>query len=269
MADDVSQELLEAGRGYEALFVPALFKPWTRFLLDGAGVGAGDAVLDIACGTGVLARDALATAGNEGRVVGLDAAPGMLAAAGEIEPGIEWVLGSAESLDFADATFDRVVTQFGLMFFADRGKAAAEMHRVLKPGGSLAVAVWNSVEANPAYADIISLLAEHVGEAAADALRLPFNLGDASGLGPLFESAGFEQVSVTTESELARFPSHQQMLEAELRGWLPLFDILLDDAEIDRILQASDGVLSKYADESGRAIFPTSAHIITGARGQA
>ena len=179
MVQEVSEELIDAGRGYENLFVPALFDAWTKHLVEGAGIQDGSHVLDIACGTGVLARRALAQAGSNGRVVGADPAPGMLAAANEIEPSIDWILCGAESLGVEDESFDSVISQFGMMFFSDRQKSTDEMFRALKPGGTLAIAVWRSVEHNPAYADIITVLEEQVGTAAADALRLPYSLGDA------------------------------------------------------------------------------------------
>ena len=261
MQQDVPDDLTEAGRGYESLFIPALFEAWTDHLVEGAGVQEGSHVLDVACGTGVLARKALAQAGRTGRIVGADPAPGMLAAAKEIEPTIEWVLCSAESLDVEDESFDCVISQFGMMFFTDRQKSADEMHRVLKPGGSLAIAVWRSVEHNPAYADIISLLEEEVGTAAADALRLPFSLGDAGAVTAVLKESGFAEVSVEARTESAKFPSSRQMVEAELRGWLPLFDIFLSEDEIGEILVESDKTLGKYAGPSGEAVFPTSAHI--------
>ena len=267
MDEDVSEELIEAGRGYESLFVPALFEAWTKHLVDGAGVREGSHVLDVACGTGVLARNALARAGAKGRVVGADPAPGMLAAAKEIEPGIEWVLCSAEALGVDDETFDCIVSQFGMMFFQDRQKSADEMFRAMNPGGSLAIAVWRSVEHNPAYADIISVLQEQVGTAAADALRLPYSLGDAGKVTAVLESSGFTDIKIEAKTESARFPSSRQMVEAELRGWLPLFDIFLSDDEIDNVLIQSDKTLGNYADPSGEAVFPTPAHVFTARKG--
>jgi len=263
MDDDVLQELVEAGRGYERLFVPALFEVWTKHLVDGAGIRAGAHVLDVACGTGVLARNALARAGANGRVVGADLAPGMLAAAREIEPRIEWTLCPAEALDVDDASFDNVVSQFGMMFFEDRQKAANEMFRALKPLGTLAIAVWRSIEHNPVYADIIAILEAQVGTAAADALRLPFSLGDADAVSGVLEGSGFADIAVDVITETATFPSARQMVEAELRGWLPLFDIFLDEDKIHEVLAASDRTLSKYVVPSGEAIFPTSAHVFT------
>jgi ubiquinone/menaquinone biosynthesis C-methylase UbiE len=263
MDEDISQELVEAGRGYESLFVPALFEPWTTHLIEGAGVRSGSHVLDIACGTGVLARNALSRTGPGGRVVGVDPAAGMLAAAKEIEPSIDWVLCSAEALELDDEAFDCVMSQFGMMFFQDRQKSVEEMFRVLKPGGSLAIAIWNSVDQNPAYADIIAVLQEQVGTAAADALRLPYSLGNSDEVTTVLSDSGFMNINVETKTESAQFPSSRHMVEAELRGWLPLFDINLGEAKINEVLVESDSTLSKYASTSGKAVFPTSAHVIT------
>jgi SAM-dependent methyltransferase len=263
MNTTATQEELEAGRGYEALFVPALFSPWTWHLVEGAGIDEGSHVLDIACGSGVLARQALSKTGGSGRIVGIDPAPGMIAAAMELEPNIEWVLGSAEKMEFDDSGFDSIVSQFGMMFFKDRNVAASEIFRVMKPGGRLAVAVWNSIENNPAYGDIIAVLDEEVSTAAGDALRLPYSLGDSEEVTGIFDHAGFTDLSVETKTEQATFPSSRTMVEAELRGWLPLFDIHLSEDEIADVLIKSDSKLSKYATQTGEAVFPTSAHIVT------
>lgn len=260
---NISQELIEAGRGYERLFVPALFEPWTRHLVESAGIQEGAHVLDVACGTGVLTRAALAQTGPGGVVVGVDPAPGMLAVASEIEPNVEWLQGSAEALDLESERFDSVLSQFGAMFFDDHGKASEEMHRVLKPGGSLAVAVWDLVEHNPAYAAVIAILEEQVGVAAADALRLPFSLGDPGGFIDALTGSGFEGITVDTRSETARFPSAYHMVEAELRGWLPLFDIFLAEERIESVLAESDKRLAAYTQSNGEAVFPTTAHVIS------
>ena len=263
MDQSVSEDLVNAGRGYEGLFVPALFDTWTKHLVEAARVDEGSHVLDVACGTGVLARSALARAGANGRVVGADPAPGMLAVAREIEPAIDWVLCSAEALDVDDEAFDSVVSQFGMMFFEDRGKAAGEMFRALKPGGSLAIAVWRSVDHNPAYADVISILEANVGTEAADALRLPFSLGDPDEVTAALESGGFSGINVEARTKTANFPDPRQMVEAELRGWLPLFDIFLAEDEIEEVLAESEKTLAKYVGPSGDVIFPTSADVYT------
>lgn len=259
----VSKEELEAGRGYEKLFVPALFGPWTRHVIDAAELTRDNAVLDLACGSGVLARHVFQRLAGSGRVVGVDPAPGMITTATEHESGIEWVHGSAEDLVFDDATFDRVVSQFGMMFFQVRDKAVREMYRVLKSGGRLTIAVWDTIRNNPTYGAVAALLRREVSQAAGDAIRLPYNLGDVSKVTGLLANAGFSKVKFETRTELAHFPNSRTMVEAELRGWLPLFDIRLDEEKIADVLTQSDGMLSEYVAPSGEVVFPTSAHIVT------
>lgn len=129
-----------AAEVYEEVFVPILMQ-WAGRVADAARVQPGQRVLDVACGTGVLARAVAERVGPQGAVVGLDLNEGMLAVAGRKAPHVEWRQGRAEDLPFESQSFDRVVSQFGLMFFADR-RAVQEMVRVLRPGGHLAVAVW-------------------------------------------------------------------------------------------------------------------------------
>src|SRR5215470_422814 len=152
-----------AAKVYEELFVPALFAPWADRVADAARLRPGISVLDVACGTGVLARAVARRVEPGGRVTGLDPSDGMLAVAAERAPGLAWQKGVAESLPFPDKSFDAVVSQFGLMFFADRAGALREMWRVLRPGGRLALAVWGPLEATPAYVGLVALLARLFG----------------------------------------------------------------------------------------------------------
>ena len=84
----------EAARAYEALFVPALFGPWAPKVADAARLEAGESVLDLAAGTGVLAREVRRRVAPAGHVVGLDPNAGMLAVAEELEPGVDWRRGA-------------------------------------------------------------------------------------------------------------------------------------------------------------------------------
>lgn len=263
MTDTASEAERAAGQGYETLFVPALFKPWTRHVLNAARIKAGVRVLDIACGTGILARDALALTGSGGYVAGVDPAPGMLATAREAEPAIDWYLGAAEALPFGEESFDCVLCQFGVMFFQDTAKAAREMYRVLAPDGSVTIAVWDNVEKNPAYQSVGALLDDMVSPAAGHALRLPFSLGDPGEVTSVLAESGFADVGVTTKTAQGRFPSPRIMVEAELRGWLPLFDIHLDESEIAEVLEQAGPRLAAFTSPDGSVNFPTSGHIFT------
>ena len=122
---------VDAAKAYEALFVPALFGQWAPKIADAAKIERNHKVLDVACGTGILARKVHSRTGPTGSVLGLDPILDMLAVAHELAPAVNWQQGVAESIPFPDRSFDAVVSQFGLMFFADRHKALREMLRVL------------------------------------------------------------------------------------------------------------------------------------------
>lgn len=265
MDDPELKAQVDPATAYEDFFVPALFQEWAPRLADAARVGPGSRVLDVACGTGVLARTAAARVGPTGSVAGLDVNPGMLAVAARLEPRVEWRQGVAEDLPYADQSFDAVVSQFGLMFFTDRRKALEEMFRVLTPGGWLAVAVWDSVENIPAYAAEVALLDSFAGQAAADALKAPFVLGDRQVLTDLFAEAGIP-AEIVTRQGTARFPSIRSMVETDIVGWLPLVGVHLAPEPTERILTEAERALSRYVTPAGSVEFSIPAHIVTAAR---
>lgn len=263
MSNPTMQRQIEAAKAYEALFVPALFGQFAVKVADAARVGKGERVLDVACGTGILAREILKRVGPAGRVAGIDAVPGMIEVAQQIAPTVEWRQANAESLPFPDKSFDAVVSQFGLMFFMDRTQAIREMLRVLTSGGRLAVAVWDSLQNIPAYALAVELLESTAGQQAADALRAPFVLGDPDKLREMFSKAGANSIKVTTLSGTALFPSIRVMVEAELRGWLPVMGVNLSEEQINHVLNEADAALGAYATSDGQVRFDVSAHIVT------
>ena len=137
---------------YEAYLVPTFFAPLTTRVVEVAQPQPGDRVLDAACGTGVVARRVAAIVGAQGRVVGLDLNPAMLAVAiRRRERGltIDWHEGGIEALPFPDGDFDLGVCQHGLQFVPDRAGAVAEMRRVLRDGGRVDDSVSQSLRASP------------------------------------------------------------------------------------------------------------------------
>lgn len=128
-----------------AHFAPleALTIPQAARLVRHAGVRSGDRMLDVGCGTGVVA---ITAARRGARVTALDLTPELLERARENAQiagvTVEYHEGDAESLPFGDGTFDVVVSQFGHMFAPRPEVAVAEMLRVLKPGGTIAFATW-------------------------------------------------------------------------------------------------------------------------------
>jgi SAM-dependent methyltransferase len=266
MVEPDASELEAAAAAYEDLHVPALFQEWVDRVLDLAEVTAGDHVLDVACGTGVLARGAAQRVGAEGLVVGVDPNTGMLGVAKRLGPSIVWRQGVAEDLPVEDESFDVVVSQFGMMFFTDRRSSILEMARALVPGGRLAVAVWDALEHSPAFSREVELLDRLAGGPAADALRAPFALGDADRLRSMFEDAGIDSPRVITVAGKARYPSVRVMVEADLRGWLPVMGVHLTEGTISKVLSAAETELASFVQPNGEVVFDAPAHILLARR---
>ena len=271
---DAQPDQIAGARAYEALFVPSLIGPYVPILAAAAGIATGDRILDVACGTGVVAREAARRTGPGGRVVGFDANAGMLAVACELADAapsggaslapMEWQQGAAESLPFPDSHFDAVACQFGLMFFEDRRAAIGEMRRVLRPGGRLAIAVWGGLAAMPVFAAEVALFQRIAGQRAADALRAPFVLGDRAALARVAIEGGIEAPVIETHDATARFPSVRVLVEADLRGWLPIMGVALSEAVIGATLAEADDALAPYVTVApdGAVSFATSAHVL-------
>ena len=174
---DAGQVTGTAAEVYDELLLPAHFNQWAPRVAELAGLRPGMRVLDVACGTGVLSLVAADLVKPDGSVVGLDLNPGMLDVGMRKAPHIDWQEAPAEAIPFADATFDSVVSQFGLMFFQDKVLGIREMLRVLRPAGTLAIAVWDSLENVNGYAALTRLLSRLFGDSAAESLRAPYSVG--------------------------------------------------------------------------------------------
>ena len=256
-------KLKETATHYENLMVPALFVSSSQRLLDEAGVKPGDRILDVACGTGIVARNALKRNGGNGvYITGLDPNPGMLSVAESKAPAINWQEGLAEELPYEDDSFDVVVSQFGMMFFQDKKAALQEMERVLAPGGWMVVSVFDSLDNNPGYHAMTQAFANTAGEEVAQALRAPFSLGDTGELKSLCAESVLTSAEVTTHSGKARFPDVRTMVLADVKGWFPLAGIHLWDEQIDRTVHQLETALQEYISSDGRLEFPMPAHFI-------
>ena len=210
---------------YERELVPAVFGAWAPIVVELAHPRPGDRVVDIACGTGIVARIAAARVGPTGTVVGVDLNPGMLSVARSIalresQPGapLQWHETNADKLPFPDESFDIVYCQLGLQFFADRAAALREMRRVLAGGGRLAVMVWRSINESPGFAVLAEALQRHVGQAAASIMRAPFGLPNSEELASLVRDAGFRDVVVQQRVGTVRFRSVERFVLSYVAG---------------------------------------------------
>ena len=252
---------LDAAEAYEAKFVPALFAEWAPYLVEAAGVVPGQAVLDVACGTGIVAREAADRMGGPGNVVGLDLNEAMLAVARRLRSDIEWRQGDAAALPVPDAAFDVVLCQSALMFFPDRAQALREMARVTRPGGTVAVQVWGSLDSQPAYGPFVAVAARHAGSDAINLLGTYWVLGDLDLVSALFEAAGLEMTGTHTRLGTARFESIDQLVRTEVES-TPLIERISDDV-YRRILEDSREALRSFRTAPGAAEIPILGHLIT------
>jgi uncharacterized protein (DUF1330 family)/trans-aconitate methyltransferase len=251
---------------YDSLFVPALFRQWGPIVAAEARIGRGDRVIDIACGTGVLALAALDRVRAEGKVVGLDPNPDMLCVARRKSTRIDWREGRAEQIPFPDESFDAAVSQFGLMFFEDRAAGLREMMRVLKTGGGrLAVAVCDSLDQSPGYAAVADMLERLFGSDVANAFRAPFVLGDAKLLHSLCATAGIERAEVRRHRGTVRFASIEALISTE-RACVWTLGGLLNEDQFRRLLEEAKRVLASFATASGEVSFDMPALIITASK---
>jgi ubiquinone/menaquinone biosynthesis C-methylase UbiE len=200
---------------YERYLVPALFKPWAEDLVEMAALRPGNRVLDIACGTGIVARIAARRLGGNGSVIGLDLSGPMLDAARASPEGatVEWQEGNAMKLPWPDAAFDVAFCQQGLQFFPDRIVALREMHRVLTSGGRLALSVWGPIERSSGFTVLADALAQHIGPEAGALMNTgPFSLSHGSELRALIDEAGFQDISIHPAVKTIRFPSTDEFV---------------------------------------------------------
>ncbi len=258
---DSGQVIANAAEVYDEFFLPALFEAWPPELISRARVGPGMRVVDVACGTGVLAIEAGKATRPGGSAVGVDLNPGMLMVARRKDPSVDWQEAPAEALPFDSDEFDAALCQFGLMFFHDRNAAIREMLRVLRPGGRLAIAVWDSLDNTPGYLAITQLLSRLFGDEIADLLRAPYVLGDAERLSRLLVESGVQKPTVSRVAGEARFSSIRSWMHTDIRGWT-LAD-KLDDEQFEHLVKSAEDALSDLVSANGSVRFDHAALIAT------
>jgi SAM-dependent methyltransferase len=252
---------------YQQYFVPAIFDPWAPVLLQYAAPVPGEAVLDVAAGTGALTRAVAPLLGPTGRVVAVDISPPMLAVARALPAPegapVAWVEASADALP--GGGYDLVLCQQGLQFFPDRDGATRQMRRVLGNGGRVALAVWQQLDRQPVYQALCEADARYLG-VPIDDVATPFSLGDADELHRLLDSAGFRDVTIGAETRAVTFPAPSRFVELTALAAAAVMPELaeLDDVARGKMVQAIERetapVLRRYT--VGDAVrFPMHAHI--------
>ncbi len=255
---------------YERVLVPAVLRALSTRVVDLAAPRQGERVLDLACGTGIVARTAAPIVGAEGSVVGIDVLPPMLAVArslpGQDGASVEWREGDATALDLPDSSFDLVVCQQGLQFFPDRARAASEVLRVLAPGGRFVAAVWQGIDRQPFWKSFTEVEAANLAPLGLrrEDVTLPFSWGDPDALRRLLAEAGFDPVQLSTATIEANFAAETFVddLEYPYGVLVPGF---LEDPDafasyVDSVRAESRDVLNRYR-RGDRIVFETPANL--------
>jgi len=248
-------------RTHEQYLVPAIYAQWANRVAEIAEIERGQHVLDVACGTGTLARAAQLETGLTGKVIGLDSNQKMLESAHVKSRGIEWQLGDATAMPFVKNRFDRVICQFALMFIANRVAAIKEMLRVCKPGGLVVLATWGPLQRGGAYDALINLVKSYSGAHAAMKLSSPWALGNPGVMDALLLTSGINEYECHQREGQARYPSLRSFIETHLR-LAGEFDNLTEQA-FQEILNAADKELHPFLAPGGQLVAQLNSNIFT------
>jgi len=209
----------DSAEAYERYLVPALMAAGAQRLLELAPPRLGDRVLDVGCGTGIVARTAARAVGAQGHVVGIDLNEGMLRVANRagaaLVPPVEWRQGDATGLPFPDAAFDLVTSQQMLQFVPDPERAVREMHRVLAPRGRFATSVCRPIEHAVGYGPLAAGLRRHAGAEAEAIMRSPFPAWSVEQLRQIVAAGGFDSIAIRIEVMSIRYPSAAEFVRRE------------------------------------------------------
>ena len=260
MSDKKTGQVSEdAAKVYEEIWVPSLFERWAPVITDAANIKDSHTVLDVACGTGLVAITVSERIGFKGSVTGVDINEGMLEVAKSKSSQINWDQSPAESLPYEDSSFDRVLCQFGLMFFENQQAALREMMRVLRPDGLLVFNVWDKLDENPGFLARTVFWEKVVGDKAWD--NAPYSLGDKKILSSLLKSAGITNMKIQTHTGTARYPSIRDWMYVAAKGWTQ--DDLFDNETFEQMIVDAQSAFAQFEKPDSTVSFPTLAHIVT------
>ena len=203
---------------YDRELVPWLFEHWAELFVDLAAPAPSAGIVDLACGSGLLVRHVVERLDEDGRITGVDLDPVMLAyAATTIDDSrVSWHESDAARLPFVSESVDLVCCHQGLQFFPDGDAVLAEVRRVLRPKGRVAVAVWGHLEDNPWPAALSDAVRALLGDPAGDSMSIVCRLGDPDDLAGLLRNANFDDVAIEVRAQRAEHPDAARAVAGQL-----------------------------------------------------
>jgi ubiquinone/menaquinone biosynthesis C-methylase UbiE len=256
-AEETFQVSLEIAEAYEAAFVPSLFAGVARRLIEFIGVAPNKNVLDVGCGTGIVAR----TAADRGATVtGLDLNEAMLTVARRLRPDLTWRQGDAAALPFPDAAFDVTLCQSALMFVPDPTVAVREMARVTVADGTVGVQIWASLDRQRGFRALADAVARHAGPDSVDLVATYFRLGGLAEFIQRCADAGLAVTAVETTEVTLHAPSVDAYVTTEVES-TPLVE-QIDDETYARLRADARTGLAPFCDASGALALPFEIHLI-------
>jgi SAM-dependent methyltransferase len=235
---------------YEELLVPMLFRPYALDLASRARARTPSRVLELAAGTGALTRELCEQLPEATRIVATDLNPPMLAEAGRngTKREVHWRQADAMQLPFADASFDLVVCQFGVMFFPDRAHAYRQVRRVLEPGGTFLFNTWARIEDN-VFADTLQQVLNQLYPSDPPRFmeRTPHGYFEPAAIQADLSRAGFGASAVITRLEKRSQGSSARLVARAYCEGTPLRPLLegRGPGELSRATDASEAALAR------------------------
>ncbi len=246
---------------FENILVPSIFRPWGSDMLDRVPISARDRVLDVGCGTGILARLVRERAGSHTHVEGVDLSALMIAKARSLAPDMTWQEAGAVKMPRPDGSVEVVLCQQAYQFFPDREAASREMHRVLAEGGRVAISTWRPIEECELF---------HGLDQAATKLFGPrpdrrHSFGDGAAIAHILSGAGFKQANAQVTTRDERFPDARAFVRLNLGATYPPINEMSESEQasaIDAMMREAKDTLVRFADGPGLK-HPMKANLVT------
>ncbi len=248
---------------YETYIVPAFTGTWAQEMVNRAFLRDGESLLDVACGTGIVARTAADEVDDIHLIHGIDINEEVIKKARKIGKNMNWHQGDVAEMPFEQESFDVILCQQGLQYFPDPFRALKEMHRVLAENGRMLLSVWRPIRYSPFYESLCTVLREFVSIESASLLSAAYTKGDYGKLKKLVEDAGFNSIHISIViKQMSYSPFETFVMEGMMASPFSEEIKKMEDSKREEMLSAMFELNRNYIDDSGLSA-PTESYIVS------